>query len=88
MKLNFSAFIFLSKCYKVLQYVKITSSAKEKHLVLFLSLLKMIQTEGKQLGSCFITYSSLIPAQNMAICSFSEVSFTFDTIIFACESVV
>lgn len=35
MKLNFSAYLFLRKHCKVLQYVKITSPAKEEHLVLF-----------------------------------------------------
>lgn len=35
MKLNFSTYIFLRKHSTVLQYVEITSLAKDQHLVLF-----------------------------------------------------
>lgn len=35
MKFNFSTYIFLSKHCTVLQYAKITSLAKDQHLVLF-----------------------------------------------------
>lgn len=68
-----SAYLFLSKHCNVLQYAKISTPGKEKHLGLFFVPLLDNTNRNKTLAVYFIAYSTLIPAQNVAICSFADV---------------